>query len=84
MCQCRAGLSRSPAAALIAAASLPQVQPEVLTRIVYARSYFRPNTRMIELADSILERQRTLIESLRSSSRPDRLDDWSPVRVPLD
>ena len=80
---CRAGTARSPAAAMIAAATLPQTDAEVLSRVVQAKSYFRPNTRMLELADTILQRKPTLIEILRSTSRPDRLDGWAPVRIPL-
>ena len=80
---CRAGTARSPAAAMIAAATLPQTDAEVLSRVVQAKSYFRPNTRMLELADTILQRKPSLIEILRSTYQPDRLDGWTPVRVPL-
>jgi predicted protein tyrosine phosphatase len=80
---CRAGTARSPAAAMIAAATLPQTDAEVLSRVVQAKSYFRPNMRMLELADTILQRKPSLIEILRSTYQPDRLDGWAPVRVPL-
>jgi predicted protein tyrosine phosphatase len=80
---CRAGTARSPAAAMIAAATLPQTDAEVLSRVVQAKSYFRPNTRMLELADTILQRKPSLIEILRSTYQPDRLDSWAPVRIPL-
>lgn len=83
LAHCRAGASRSPAAALIAAVSLPQIDPGVLARIVYARAYFRPNVRMLEIADQLLGVKPTLIEILRLTSRPDRLDSWAPVRIPL-
>ena len=67
----------------IAAVSLPQIDPGVLARIVYARAYFRPNVRMLEIADQLLGVKPTLIEILRLTSRPDRLDSWAPVRIPL-
>jgi predicted protein tyrosine phosphatase len=80
---CRAGTARSPAAAMIAAATLPQTDAEVPSQVVHAKTFFRPNTRMLELADAILQRKPTLIEILRSTSRPDRLDGWAPLRIPL-
>jgi hypothetical protein len=38
---------------------------------------------MLEIADQLLGVKPTLIEILRSTSRPDRLDGWAPVRIPL-
>lgn len=49
---CRAGASRSPSAALIAAAAIGR--RDLFARLLDAKTYFRPNRRMLELAGKIL------------------------------
>lgn len=49
---CRAGASRSPSAALIAAAAIGR--RDLFARLLDAKTYFRPNRRMLELASNIL------------------------------
>ena len=49
---CRAGASRSPSAALIAAAAIGR--RDLFARLLDAKTYFRPNRRMLELASKIL------------------------------
>lgn len=49
---CRAGASRSPSAALIVAAAIGR--RDLFSRILEAKTYFRPNRRMLELAGRIL------------------------------
>lgn len=49
---CRAGASRSPAAALIAAAAIGR--RDLFSRILNAKTYFHPNRRMLELAARML------------------------------
>jgi hypothetical protein len=61
----------------------PQIDAGILARSVYARAYFRLNVRMLKIADQLLGVKPTLIEILRSTSRPERLDGWAPVRIPL-
>lgn len=49
---CRAGASRSPSAALIAAAAIGR--RDLFSRLLSAKTYFQPNRRMLELAGKIL------------------------------
>ena len=81
---CRAGRSRSPAAAVIAAASLgrPDTQALVL-RVGAAKAYFRPNETMLKLADTLLTPSPNLVDLTRSVSVPTRTDPWGPVTIPL-
>ena len=52
---CRAGTSRSPAAAMIVLAAVPETNLEVnFWRLLSAKSYYRPNTTMLRLADKLL------------------------------
>jgi predicted protein tyrosine phosphatase len=52
---CRAGSSRSPAAAIVAAAALFPSHFRLLHEIASARSYFTPHRRFLALADSALQ-----------------------------
>lgn len=49
---CRAGSSRSPAAAMIAAVALGR--DDLVSKIASARSYFRPNRKMLHLGEELL------------------------------
>ena len=81
---CRAGSSRSPAAAMIIAAALGRADAAALVkRIARAKAYFRPNTRMLALADSMVDLTPSLVELGRSMPSLTRTDDWGPVRIPL-
>ena len=81
---CRAGSSRSPAAAMIAAAALGWPDSaELVVRIRTARAYFRPNEAMLKLADSLLGTIPGLVDLSRSVPITTRTDNWKPVRVPL-
>jgi predicted protein tyrosine phosphatase len=52
---CRAGSSRSPAAAMIALAAVSETNLEVnFRRLLSAKAYYRPNTTMLRLADKLL------------------------------
>jgi predicted protein tyrosine phosphatase len=81
---CRAGSSRSPAAAMIAAAALDAPDSAGLVlRVRTAKSYFRPNETMLKLADALLQPSPGLVDLARSVPVPTLTDDWAPVRVPL-
>jgi predicted protein tyrosine phosphatase len=81
---CRAGSSRSPAAAMIAAASLGRSDSTSLAmRVRMARTYFRPNETMLKLADSLLSPSPGLADLARSVPVPTRIDPWGPIRIPL-
>jgi predicted protein tyrosine phosphatase len=81
---CRAGSSRSPAAAMIIAAALEQSDLAALVRrIGHAKAYFRPNTKMLSIADSILALTPSLVELVSSMPSLDRIDNWGAIRIPL-
>jgi predicted protein tyrosine phosphatase len=63
---CEAGVSRSSAAALIVYACLlgPGFEREAMERVLRQRPVARPNRRMVELADNLLERGGRLVRVL--------------------
>ncbi len=81
---CRAGSSRSPAAAMISAAALGRPDGAALvTRIKLARAYFRPNEIMLKFADDLIGITPGLLDLSRSVPVPTRIDKWAPARIPL-
>jgi predicted protein tyrosine phosphatase len=81
---CRAGSSRSPAAAMIAAAALGRPNSaELALRIRAGKAYFRPNEAMLKLADNLLGPAPGLVNLARSVPVPTQMDPWGPVRIPL-
>jgi len=81
---CRAGSSRSPAAAMIAAAALGRPDSaSLVTRIRMARTYFRPNETMLRLADSLIAPSPGLVSTSRSVPISTHTDVWGPTRIPL-
>lgn len=68
---CWYGVSRSPAAAMIAALSIrPDLDDAALARDLRAASpQATPNTRLIEIADGLLGREGRLIEAVRAIGR---------------
>ncbi len=79
---CRAASSRSPAAAAIAVAAIGRV--DLVERVLAAKTYHRPNPRMLELADCLIVPCPRLAERARAIQRPDGNSDWAPVAIPLD
>lgn len=85
LCHCRAGASRSSAAAMIVAAAVrPSSWRAVASRVAQARAYYTPNSRLLSLADEILGLTPGLVDLVRSLPPPDRIDDWQPAVIPLD
>lgn len=81
---CRAGSSRSPAAAIIAAAALGRPDTETLViQVRTAKAYFRPNETMLKLADDLLGSGSNLAGLARSMPVPTRTDEWGPATIPL-
>ncbi len=81
---CRAGSSRSPAAAMIAAATLGwPYGADLALRVRTSKAYFRPNETMLKLADGLFGISPGLVDLSRSVPFPTRTDDWKPVRIPL-
>lgn len=76
---CRASVSRSPAAAMVAAAAVGRT--DLVPVIAAARSYFDPNLRVLEIADDILGGT-ILSDCVRGRPTPARHDPWEPVLIP--
>ena len=79
---CRAGSGRSPAAGMIVATALGL--PEWAARIRAARSYFRPNRLMLELADARLGLAPGLVVLDRSVAAKKKQDRWRPIWIRLE
>lgn len=77
---CRAGASRSPAAALIAAAAIGRA--DMLVKIVTAKSYFRPNARMLDLAAKCLD-DPLLRKFTQAVDAPLSAGEWGPAVIQL-
>ena len=77
---CWMGVSRSPAAALIAALSLaPDQSEETLARRLRAASPFAtPNARLIEIGDALLGRAGRLVAAVRAIGRGADADGNAP------
>lgn len=79
---CRAGVSRSSAAGLIAAATIWPSRLEFLVRIARAKNYYRQNTTMLGLADDVLGTN--LVGLVRGLPPPEGQDNWGPAFIPID
>jgi len=77
---CWMGVSRSPAAALVAALSLvPDQDEKALTeRLRAASPYATPNTRIIEIGDTLLGRKGRLVDAVRAIGRGAEADGNAP------
>jgi predicted protein tyrosine phosphatase len=78
---CRAGASRSVAGAAIAAAAVGR--DDLIERVLLAKSYFKPNQKMLEIADGLLVPNPDLKGSARRIRSAGRKDEWGPVGIPL-
>lgn len=74
---CKAGTSRSPAAAMIALASIdaPDLDKR-LSHLLALQNYYRPNTTMLRIAESIFDRKVALVSTAR-----DKIQDSLPQTV---
>ncbi|NKJ07171.1 tyrosine phosphatase family protein [Rhizobium sp. SG741] len=82
---CWMGVSRSPAAALIAAlAVLPEEDDLALVRRLRAASpYATPNTRLIAIGDDMLGRKGRLVAAVKEIGRGADADGNAPFILPL-
>ena len=80
---CRAGTSRSPAAAMIVLAAVSETNLEVnFRRLLSAKSYYRPNTTMLRIADKLLGSD--LVRMAKEYILQDREDDVELAVVELE
>jgi predicted protein tyrosine phosphatase len=77
---CRAGSSRSPAAAIIAVAAIGRA--DLVRRVATAKSYFKPHLGCLRLADTLLGLSPALVDFAQQPVGI-RTDQWEPVAVPL-
>lgn len=83
---CWMGVSRSPAAALIAALAVhPEQDDDALAlRLRKASPYATPNRRLVEIGDAILGRHGRLAAAIRSIGRGADADGNAPFLLPLE
>jgi predicted protein tyrosine phosphatase len=82
---CWMGVSRSPAAALIASLA---IQPddddvELAARLRRASPYATPNTRLVEIGDSLLGRNGRLVAAVKGIGRGADANGNAPFLLPL-
>lgn len=82
---CWMGVSRSPAAAVIASLAVnPEEDDDSLARRLREASPFcTPNTRLIEIGDAMLGRQGRLIKAIKAIGRGADADGNTPFLLPL-
>jgi predicted protein tyrosine phosphatase len=82
---CWMGVSRSPAAALIAALAVhPQEDDLALVRRLRAASpYATPNSRLVQIGDAVLGREGRLVSAVKSIGRGADADGNMPFLLPI-
>lgn len=82
---CWMGVSRSPAAALIAALAVQPREDDyaLALRLRQASPYATPNARLIEIGDRVLNRKGRLVEAVRAIGRGADTDGNAPFILPL-
>ncbi|MCM2474022.1 protein tyrosine phosphatase [Rhizobium sp. CG5] len=82
---CWMGVSRSPAAALIAALAVNPQQDDLdlAERLRLFSPFATPNARLVEIADSVLNRQGNLVRAVRRIGRGRDADGNAPFVLPL-
>jgi predicted protein tyrosine phosphatase len=83
---CWMGVSRSPAAAVIAALSLrpDQSEEELAQRLRAASPHATPNMRIIEIGDQLLGRDGRLVKAIKAIGRGADADGNAPFVLALD
>ena len=76
---CRAGTSRSPAAAMIALASIGRA--DLIEAVITAKAYFRPHVGCLRLADAIMSPSPGLLAIALGKPVPEREDEVGPVSI---
>jgi len=81
---CRAGTSRSPAAALIALSCVQTIDFEVsATAFLDKKAYYRPNSTMLRVADNVNGSKR-FANFMASYINPKRVDAQGPTVLEID
>lgn len=82
---CWMGVSRSPAAALIAALAVEPDQDDdaLARRLRLASPFATPNMRLVEIGDQALSREGRLVAAVRSIGRGADADGNAPFVLPL-
>ncbi|RVQ70882.1 tyrosine phosphatase family protein [Sinorhizobium medicae] len=82
---CWMGVSRSPAAALIAALAVEPDQDDhaLARRLRLASPFATPNARLVEFGDEALSRKGRLVDAVRSIGRGADADGNAPFILPL-
>ncbi len=82
---CWMGVSRSPAAALIAALAVEPDQDDdaLAKRLRLASPFATPNARLVEIGDEALSRQGRLLAAVRAIGRGADADGNAPFLLPL-
>jgi predicted protein tyrosine phosphatase len=83
---CWMGVSRSPAAALIAALSVSPEQEDaaLVRRLRTASPFATPNARLIQIGDDLLGRGGRLVDAVRTIGRGADADGNAPFTLALD
>jgi predicted protein tyrosine phosphatase len=80
---CQAGVSRSPAAALVALVlDAPGREREAASLLRQAAPFACPNRLLVGLADGALARGGALVAALDAIGEPEWVDDWGPFYLP--
>lgn len=85
MIHCWMGVSRSPAAAIVAALALYPDQDEtaLARRLRTVSPYSTPNARIIEIGDRLLDRKGRLVSAIKAIGRGADTDGNVPFVLPL-
>jgi predicted protein tyrosine phosphatase len=76
---CRAGTSRSPAAAMIALEAIGRA--DLIEAVITAKAYFRPHTGCLRLADAIMSPSPGLLAMALGKPGPVGEDEVGPVSI---
>jgi predicted protein tyrosine phosphatase len=80
---CHAGVSRSPAAALIALVlDAPGREQEAALLMRKVAPFACPNRLLVQLADRALGRSGALVAAVAALGEPEWTDDWGPFHLP--
>ena len=78
---CRAGTSRSPAAAMIALVAIGRA--DLIESVITGKAYFRPHTGGLGIADAIMSQSPGLLAMALGKPVPVREDDIGPVSISI-
>jgi predicted protein tyrosine phosphatase len=82
---CWMGVSRSPAAAMIASLAIfPEDEDQALAiRLRQASPFATPNIRLVQIADDMLERKGSFVDAVKKLGRGQDADGSTPFVLPL-